>query len=132
MENPPPESEVSLDTSATLTFEYLKHLGTIALTAAGGLIALIQFSGKGGRFFTFAMIAVGMLFLSALFSFLVQLSLIDRLRQGHAFLRTNNSLRHMDPSVRKAEKLFESLALWLLALAFGVALYALAKSGAAA
>lgn len=70
--------QVSLDTAVGLSFDYLKQLGTISMTAAGGLIALVQFVEGDQRFFVKAMIATGLMFLSALMAFFVQFSMIDR------------------------------------------------------
>ncbi|HVK52040.1 MAG TPA: hypothetical protein VM469_09930, partial [Pseudoxanthomonas sp.] len=73
---------VSLDTAITLSFDYLKHLGSIAMTAAGGLIALAQFVDGDKKFYIKIMVAAGMMFLSALMAFFVQYSLMDRIRQS--------------------------------------------------
>ena len=86
--------QVSLDTAAGLSYDYLKQLGTIAMTAAGGLIALVQFVEGDRRFFVKIMIATSMMFLAALLAFLAQYSLVDRLRQAHRLLRRASVLRY--------------------------------------
>ncbi|MCC6316536.1 MAG: hypothetical protein IT361_02505 [Gemmatimonadaceae bacterium] len=123
------EDKVSLDTAVGLSFDYLKQLGTIAMTTAGGLIALGQFVDGDRKFFIKIMIATGMLFLSALLAFLVQFSLIDRVRQSHEILRHGEQPSQPVSSAKRLEKRFEGLALWLLAIGMGVALQALAGIG---
>lgn len=120
--------QVSLDTAASLSYDYLKQLGTIAMTAAGGLIALVQFVEGDKRFFVKIMLATSMMFLAALLAFLAQYSLVDRLRQAHRILqiaKPNSS----QVSAKKAEKIYEGLALWLLSISMGIALYALMSAG---
>lgn len=118
----------SLDTAAGLSYDYLKQLGTIAMTAAGGLIALVQFVEGDKRFFVKAMIATSMMFLAALLAFFAQYSLVDRLRQAHEVLR-NGKPNHDQESAKKAEKIYEGVALWLLSIGMGIALYALISVG---
>lgn len=131
MESQPDEDSqvVSLDAVAGLSYDYLKHLGTIAMTAAGGLIALVQFVEGDKRFFFKIMLATGMMFFAALLAFLAQYSLVDRLRQAHAVLRSGKP-GSSQASAKKAEKLCEGLALWLLSISIGIALYALINAGA--
>lgn len=131
MEQPSPEREpqVSLDTAVGLSFDYLKQLGTISMTAAGGLIALVQFVDGDKRFFVKIMIATGFLFLSALLAFFVQFSLIDRVRQSHEILRKSERQSYNRASAKKLERLFEGSALWLLSFGMGVALQALTSIG---
>lgn len=121
----------SLDAAAGLSYDYLKQLGTIAMTAAGGLIALVQFVDGDKRFFVKAMIATSMMFLAALLAFLAQYSLVSRLRQPHEILRTGGP-EHAQASAKKAEKLYEGGALWLLSVGMGIALYALVSISAPA
>lgn len=120
--------QVSLDTAAGLSYDYLKQLGTIAMTAAGGLIALVQFVEGDKRFFVKIMIATSMMFLAALLAFLAQYSLVDRLRQAHRVLQIAKP-RSSYASAKKAEKIYEGLALWLLSISMGIALYALVSAG---
>ena len=131
MEQPSPEREpqVSLDTAVGLSFDYLKQLGTISMTAAGGLIALVQFVDGDKRFFVKIMIATGLLFLSALLAFFVQFSLIDRVRQSHEILRKSERQSYNHASAKKLERLFEGSALWLLSIGMGIALQALTSIG---
>jgi len=131
MEQAPPKAElqVSLDTAIGLSFDYLKQLGTISMTAAGGLIALGQFVDGDKKFFLKIMIATGLMFLSALLAFFVQFSLIDRIRQSHEILRHRERQSYTLASAKRMEKLFEGLALWLLALSVGMALQALVSVG---
>lgn len=123
--------QVSLDTAAGLSYDYLKQLGTIAMTAAGGLIALVQFVEGDRRFFVKIMIATSMMFLAALLAFLAQYSLVDRLRQAHRLLQIGKP-KSSHVSAKKAEKIYEGLALWLLSISMGIALYALMSAGGAA
>lgn len=127
----PPEQEphVSLDTAVGLSFDYLKQLGTISMTAAGGLIALAQFVDGDKKFFVKIMIATGLMFLSALLAFFVQFSLIDRIRQSHEILRKSERQSYTHAGAKKLERLFEGLALWLLSISMGIALQALIRIG---
>lgn len=131
MEQAPQEQipPVSLDTAVTLSFDYLKQLGTIAMTAAAGLIALVQFVEGDRKFFIKLMIAAGLMFLSALLAFLVQFSLMDRIRQSHDILRKSEQPSYSHNSAKKLERLFEGLALWTLSIGMGIALYALSSVG---
>ena len=132
MEHLPPAQEpspVSLDTAVGLSFDYLKQLGTIAMTAAGGLIALVQFVEGDKAFFVKIMVATSLMFVSALLAFLAQFSLVQRVRQTHALLRHGDSAKHPEEKARKMENLFEGLALWLLSISMGIAVYALFAAG---
>ena len=131
MEQSPTEQEpqVSLDTAVELSFDYLKQLGTIAMTAAGGLIALVQFVEGDESFFIKMMVATGFMFMSALLAFFVQFSLIDRIRQSHAVLRKDERKKYPHLAAKKLERIFEGLALWLLSISMGVALQALISVG---
>jgi hypothetical protein len=120
---------VSLDTAITLSFDYLKHLGSIAMTAAGGLIALAQFVDGDKKFYIKIMVAAGMMFLSALMAFFVQYSLMDRIRQSHEVLRASGQMRYTQKSAKKTERLLEGGAMWLLSISIGVALQALFSGG---
>lgn len=132
MDHPPqePVPQVSLDTAVELSFDYLKQLGTIAMTAAAGLIALLQFADGDKKFFMKIMIAAGLMFLSALMAFFVQFSLMDRIRHGHEALRRNERLSYSQAGARKLERIFEGLALWLLSISMGIAFQALISVGA--
>lgn len=132
MEQPPqePTQHVSLDTAVTLSFDYLKQLGTIAMTAAAGLIALVQFVEGDRKFFIKIMIAASGMFLSALVAFFVQFSLMDRIRHAHELLRRSEKLGYTDKGAKRLENIFEGLALWLLSISMGVALQALIAAGA--
>lgn len=99
-----------MDAATGLSYDYLKHLGTIAMTAAGGLIALVQFVEGDKRFFVKIMIATSMMFLAALLAFFAQYSLVDRLRQAHAILQ-NGKPKYAHVPAQKAEKIYEGLAL---------------------
>lgn len=131
MEQPPQENipHVSLDTAVELSFDYLKQLGTVAMTAAGGLIALVQFVDGDKKFFIKIMAAAGLMFLSALLAFFVQFSLMDRIRQGHEILRKRERADYPHAGAKKLERLFEGLALWLLSISMGIALQALIGFG---
>lgn len=131
MEKLPPEDQlqVSLDTAVGLSFDYLKQLGTISMTAAGGLIALVQFVDGDKKFFIKIMVATGLMFLSALLAFFVQFSLIDRIRQSHDILRKGERRSYAHASAKRLERLFERSALWLLSIGMGIALQALMSSG---
>lgn len=131
MEPAPQEQrqQVSLDTAVTLSFDYLKQLGTIAMTAAAGLIALIQFVDGDKKFFFKIMVATGLLFLSALMAFFVQFSLMDRIRQSHELLRRNERADAPNRESRRFERLLEGAALWLLSISMGIALQALTGVG---
>ncbi|RDZ28060.1 hypothetical protein [Lysobacter silvisoli] len=131
MESAPqePVQHVTLDTAVTLSFDYLKQLGTIAMTAAAGLIALVQFVDGDKKFFVKVMIAASGMFLSALLAFFVQFSLMDRIRHAHELLRRNEKLGYTDKGAKRMERLFEGLALWLLSISMGVALQALIGAG---
>lgn len=120
---------VSLDTAITLSFDYLKHLATIAMSAAGGLIALAQFVDGDKKFYIKIMVAAGMMFLSALMAFFVQYSLMDRIRQSHDVLRGSNPMRYTQKSARKTERVLEGSAMWLLSISIGIALQALISGG---
>ena len=122
-------SSVGLDTAVALSFDYLKQLGTIAMTAAGGLIALAQFVEGDKRFFIKIMIATSLMFMAALLAFFAQYSLVDRIRQAHDLLRRSEQKTHSHEKVRRMENLFESAALWLLSISMGVALQALFTFG---
>lgn len=124
--------QVSLDTAIGLSFDYLKQLGTISMTAAGGLIALVQFVEGDRRFFVKIMIATALMFLSALMAFFVQLSMIDRIRQGHEALRSDRRTLYTQAGARRLERVFEGAALWLLSIGVGMALQALVVAGAPA
>lgn len=135
-EQPPQErapqeqaSHVSLDTAVTLSFDYLKQLGTIAMTAAAGLIALVQFVEGDKKFFVKLMIAASLMFLSALLAFFVQFSLMDRIRQSHEILRKSEHASYSHKSAMKLERLFEGTALWTLSIGMGIALHALVSVG---
>jgi hypothetical protein len=128
MEKFPPAqdpSPISLDTAVGLSFDYLKQLGTIAMTAAGGLIALAQFVDGDKKFFIKIMIATSLMFISALLAFLSQFSLVQRVRQAHSLLRHSEKEPHPYEKVKKMESLFEGVALWLLSISMGIAVYAL-------
>jgi len=132
MEHLPPEQEappVSLDAAIGLSFDYLKQLGTIAMTAVGGLIALVQFVDGDKGFFFKIMIATSLMFLSALLAFFAQFSLVDRIRQAHGLLRKRESKAYPHEKAKKLERVFEGLALWLLSIGMGIALYALFMIG---
>ena len=116
---------VGLDTAVGLSFDYLKQLGGIAMTAVGGLIALVQFVDGDRKFFLKIMIATTMLLLAALLAFFAQFSLVDRIRQAHAPLRVRDYSGEAHAKAKKLEKLFEGVALWLLSIGMGVALQAL-------
>ncbi len=135
MENLSPEQEtslVSLDTAIGLSFDYLKQLGTIAITSVGGLIALVQFVDGDKRFFLRIMIATSLMLVSALLAFLAQFSLVDRIRQAHELLRRREHKSYPHEKAKKWEKIFEGVALWLLSISMGIALYALIVVGAPA
>lgn len=125
-----PTPHVSLDTAVTLSFDYLKQLGTIAMTAAAGLIALVQFVDGDKKFFIKLMLAAGGMFLSALLAFFVQFSLMDRIRHGHDLLRRSEKLGYTHQGAKKLERLFEGMALWILSISMGIALQALFSAGA--
>ena len=124
-----PTAHVSLDTAVTLSFDYLKQLGTIAMTAAAGLIALIQFVDVDKRFFLKIMISAGLMFLSALLAFFVQFSLMDRIRHHHDLLRRGEKLGYSQHNAKKLERWFEGTALWLLSIGMGIALQAIIAVG---
>lgn len=124
-----PVPQVSLDTAVGLSFDYLKQLGTISMTAAGGLIALVQFVDGDKRFFVKIMIATSMMFLSALLSFFVQFSLVQRIRQRHELLRSSERPSSTQAGAQRLERLFEGVALWLLSIGMGVALQAIVQAG---
>ncbi len=135
MEKVPPAQEpsaISLDTAVGLSFDYLKQLGTIAMTAAGGLIALAQFVDGDKKFFIKIMIATSLMFISALLSFLSQFSLVQRVRQAHDLLRHSEKEPHPHEKVKRVENLFEGVALWLLSISMGIAVHALFVVGAPA
>lgn len=121
---------VTLDTAVTLSFDYLKHLGTIAMTAAGGLIALTQFVDGDKKFFYKIMTAAGLMFLSALMAFFVQYSLMDRIRHSHELLRRSEKLSYTLEGAKRTERWLEGGALWLLSISIGIALQALVSAGA--
>lgn len=121
--------QVSLDTAVTLSFDYLKQLGTIAMTAAAGLIALVQFVDGDKKFFYKIMVATGLLFLSALAAFFVQFSLMDRIRQSHELLRKHERVDYPHRQTKRFERVLEGAALWLLSIAMGIALQALMGVG---
>ena len=123
------ESHVSLDTAVELSFDYLKQLGTIAMTAAGGLIALVQFVEGDERFFVKMMVAAGFMFMSSVLAFCGQVSLIDRMRQSQTVLRKGERRSCPHVAAKKVERVFEGLALWLLSISMGVALQALISVG---
>lgn len=123
---------VTLDTAVTLSFDYLKHLGTIAMTAAGGLIALTQFVDGDKKFFYKIMAAAGLMFLSALMAFFVQFSLMDRIRHSHELLRRSEKLGYTLQGAKRTERWLEGGALWLLSISMGIALQALVSAGAPA
>lgn len=125
-EQPP---HVSLDTAVGLSFDYLKQLGTIAMTAAAGLIALVQFADGDRKFFIKITIAAGLMFLSALLAFFVQFSLMDRIRQSHELLRKSERTGYPHEGAKKLERVFEGLALWLLSISMGIAFHALISVG---
>lgn len=125
-----PTPQVSLDTAVTLSFDYLKQLGTIAMTAAAGLIALVQFVDGDRKFFLKIMIAASGMFLSALLAFFVQFSLMDRIRHGHDLLRRKEKLGYTDQGAKRLETWFESAALWILSISMGIALQTLFSAGA--
>lgn len=127
-----PTPQVSLDTAVTLSFDYLKQLGTIAMTAAAGLIALVQFVDGDRKFFIKIMLAASGMFLSALLAFFVQFSLMDRIRHGHILLRRKETLNYSEKAAKRMETLFEAMALWILSISMGVALQALFSAGAPA
>lgn len=131
MEHPPqePVPQVSLDTAVTLSFDYLKQLGTIAMTAAAGLIALVQFVDGDKKFFIKIMVAAALMFLSALMAFFVQFSLMDRIRQGHELLRTRERVGYSQKGAKRIEGIFEGAALWLLSISMGIAFHALISAG---
>jgi len=131
MEPAPQEQrqQVSLDTAVTLSFDYLKQLGTIAMTAAAGLIALVQFVDGDRKFFYKIMVATGLLFLSALAAFFVQFSLMDRIRQSHDLLRKHERVDYPHRQTKRFERWLEGAALWLLSIAMGIALQALMGVG---
>ena len=131
MEQPTQEQpqQVSLDTAVTLSFDYLKQLGTIAMTAAAGLIALVQFVDGDKKFFIKIMIAAGLMFLSALLAFFVLFSLMDRIRHSHELLRRGEKLGYTQQGAKKLERLFEGMALWILSISMGIALQALISFG---
>ncbi|KRD39151.1 hypothetical protein ASE35_01905 [Lysobacter sp. Root916] len=121
--------QVSLDTAVTLSFDYLKQLGTVAMTAAAGLIALVQFVDGDKKFFIKVMIAASLMFLSALLAFFVQFSLMDRIRQGHELLRKREAAGYPHLGAKRLERVFEGLALWLLSISMGIAVHALISIG---
>lgn len=129
MEKLPYSEQVSLDTAVELSFDYLKQIGTISMTAAGGLVALAQFAKGDERFFTKVMIAIGILFFSALLAFFVQFSLMDRIKQSHPLLRKTDKQNYSNKSAKKLERIFESISLWALSIGMGVALQALVSAG---
>ncbi|KRA20142.1 hypothetical protein ASD69_01940 [Lysobacter sp. Root604] len=131
MEHPPqePAPQVSLDTAVTLSFDYLKQLGTIAMTAAAGLIALVQFVDGDKKFFIKIMVAAALMFLSALMAFFVQFSLMDRIRQRHELLRTRERVGYSQKGAKRIEGIFEGAALWLLSISMGIAFHALISAG---
>lgn len=124
-----PTAHVSLDTAVTLSFDYLKQLGTIAMTAAAGLITLVQFVDGDKKFFVKVMFAAGGMFLSALLAFFVQFSLMDRIRHGHELLRRGEKLGYTHQGAKRMERLFEGTALWILSISIGIALQALISAG---
>jgi hypothetical protein len=99
------------------------------MTAAGGLIALVQFVDGDKKFFVKIMIATGLMFLAALLAFFVQFSLIDRIRHAHKILRKSDHLSYTHTAAIKLERVFEGLALWLLSISMGIAFQALISAG---
>ena len=131
MEPSPQEQapHVSLDTAVGLSFDYLKQPGTIAMTAAAGLIALVQFADGDRKFFIKITIAAGLMFLSALSAFFVQFSLMDRIRQSHELLRKSERASYPHAGAKKVERICEGMALWLLSISMGIAFHALISVG---
>jgi hypothetical protein len=123
------DQRVSLDMAVNLHFEYLKQLGTIALMAAGGLMALAQFAQGDKRFFLKIMLATALMLLSALLSFLAQIFLMDRIRQSHSMLRQEGRRIDSSHSSKKLEKRFEGVAIFLLCISIGMAFQALIRLG---
>jgi transposase len=80
-------------------------------------------------FFVKIMVATSLMFVSALLAFLAQFSLVQRVRQTHALLRHGDNAPHPQEKARKMENLYEGLALWLLSISMGIAVYALFAAG---
>jgi len=79
MNKDPRAEQVSPDTMALLSFDFLKQLTTLSLAAAGGAVTLLEtvFSQSPARPVVF--VAVAVLFLAAIMSLQAQQILVERL-----------------------------------------------------
>lgn len=75
---------VSADTVASLSFDFLKQLTSLSLASAAGAITLLQVSVTMPKAKLLAYIAIGLLFLAAIFALQAQQVLVERLRENSA------------------------------------------------
>jgi hypothetical protein len=89
----PARETVSLDTIASLSFDFLKQLSTLSLASAGGVITLLETSLTAPKARLFGYLAGGvvclgkranrkLLFLAAILALQAQQILVERLRSG--------------------------------------------------
>ena len=126
------EHSVSNDTIASLSFDFLKQLATLALATAGGTVTLLQTVLLESSARPLMILATGLLVVSALFSLQAQQILVERLRAGSSNYSDSAVGRFKLPRTATAEGRIAILSFAMFGAGLGVAVLAMvgAQQGA--
>lgn len=116
---------VSRDTMASLSFDFLKQLTTLSLAAAGGAVTLLETAFSQSRMKPMVFASAGVLFLAAILSLQAQQILVERLRAGSATYADTSSSRLRLPRNYKVERNITILSFVMFGTGVGVLLVAL-------
>lgn len=116
-------AQVSRDTLALLSFDFLKQLTTLSLAAAGGAITLLETAFSEHAMKPVVFVAVALLFLAAVLSLQAQQILVERLSSTQEAITAPSRLRL--PRTQIAEKHTTVVAFILFGSGVGALLVAL-------
>lgn len=121
----PSEHSVSNDTIASLSFDFLKQLATLALATAGGTVTLLETVLSENSARPLMIFATGLLVVSALFSLQAQQVLVERLRAGSSNYSNSAGGRFKLPRTAKAENRITILSFAMFGAGLGMAVLAM-------
>lgn len=119
------EHAVSNDTIASLSFDFLKQLATLALATAGGAVTLLQTVLSTSSTRPLMILASGLLVISALFSLQAQQILVERLREGTSNYSDSAAGRFKLPRTAKAERRITVLSFAMFGAGLGLVIAAM-------
>lgn len=119
---------VSRDTMASLSFDFLKQLTTLSLAAAGGAVTLLETTFSQSRMKPMVFASAGVLFLAAILSLQAQQILVERLRAGSANYADTSSSRLRLPRSSTVERNITVLSFVMFGTGVGALLVALLYS----